>query len=95
LLLAANEYPVSWLDPTIAAWIVVTIELVCPVFLALGLLTRAMAMPVAILALVIEFNYLELPDHLFWAILAGWLIVRGPGPISLDRLFAGPAESAI
>ena len=95
LLLAANEYPVSWLDPATAAWIGVAIELVCPVFLAFGLLTRMMAVPVAILALVIEFNYLELPDHLFWAILAGWLIVRGPGPISLDRLFAGLAESAV
>ncbi|MGQ3028100.1 MAG: DoxX family protein, partial [Ferrovibrionaceae bacterium] len=95
LLLAANEYPVSWLDPATAAWIGVAIELVCPVFLAFGLLTRMMAVPVAILALVIEFNYLELPDHLFWAILAGWLIVRGPGPISLDRLFAGLPESAV
>ncbi len=88
LELARSEYPVSWMDPVTAAWLGAGIELVCPVFLLLGLATRLAAVPMLVLSLVIQFNYRELPDHLFWAILLGWLIVRGPGALSLDRALA-------
>src|SRR5262249_10676577 len=88
LYLAREEYPVSWLNPVTAAWLGAAIELVCPVFITLGLMTRLAAIPLAILSLVIQFNYLELPEHLFWAILFGLMIVRGPGAISLDALIA-------
>ena len=88
LYLAANEYPVSWLDPVTAAWLGAAIEVICPVFIAFGLMTRLAAIPLAALSLVIQLNYLELPEHLFWAILFGLMIVRGPGAISLDALIA-------
>ena len=39
-----------------------------------------------ILSLVIQFNYLAFDAHLFWAALFGWYVVRGAGPISLDRI---------
>ena len=76
LELARSEYPVSWMDPVTAAYLGVSIELVCPVLIAFGLLTRVAAIPLAVLALVIQFNYVALPEHLFWAILFGLLFVR-------------------
>lgn len=88
LELARSEYPVPWMDPVTAAWIGAAIELVCPVFLVLGLATRLAALPMLALSLVIQVYYKELPDHVFWAILLGWLVVRGPGALSLDRLIA-------
>ncbi len=95
LALAANEYPVAWLDPVTAAYAGVTVELLGAICLALGLFTRPAALGVAALALVIQFNYRELPDHLFWAVLSGWLLIRGPGALSLDHLFGGAAQSAL
>ncbi|MGQ0677289.1 MAG: FAD-dependent oxidoreductase [Rhodospirillales bacterium] len=86
--LARNEYPVSWMDPVAAAYLGAAIEIACPVFLVLGLGARLAAIPMLILSLVIQFNYKELPDHLFWAILLGWLVVRGPGALSLDHAIA-------
>lgn len=86
LQLARNEYPVSWLDPGTAAVLGVSIELICPILLAFGLATRLAVMPMIALSLVIQYAYLELPEHLFWAILLGWFLVRGAGALSLDRM---------
>jgi NADH dehydrogenase FAD-containing subunit/uncharacterized membrane protein YphA (DoxX/SURF4 family) len=88
LELARSEYPVSWLDPVAAAYLGAGIEIVCPVFLALGLGTRFAAIPMLALSLVIQLNYKALPDHLFWAALLGWFVVRGPGALSLDHAIA-------
>lgn len=94
--LAANEYPVTWLDPVTAAWLGAGIELGGAVLLASGLFTRAAALSMLILALVIQFNYLAFDAHLFWAALFGWYVVRGAGPISLDRLLLrGLFDSAL
>lgn len=96
LYLAANEYPVSWLSPVSAAYIGATIELGGSVLLALGLGTRVAALAIAALSLVIQFNYVALDVHLFWVALAGWFIVRGPGPLSLDAMLArGLADTAL
>lgn len=92
LELARSEYPVSWLDPVTAAYTGAAIELIAPVLLAVGLATRAAAIPLLILSLVIQFAYKELPEHLFWAILLGWFVVKGPGRISLDALIAPQLE---
>jgi len=90
LLLATYEYPVSWLDPTKAAIIGLAIELICPPLIAFGAFTRLAAIPLLILSLVIQFAYKPLPENLFWALLFALMILRGPGALSLDKLF-GPA----
>ena len=90
LLLATYEYPVSWLDPHTSAVTGLAIELICPPLIALGLFTRVAAIPLLILSLVIQFAYKPLPENLFWALLFGLMILRGPGALSLDRLL-GPA----
>ncbi|MEC9344928.1 MAG: FAD-dependent oxidoreductase [Pseudomonadota bacterium] len=87
VLLATSEYPVSWLDPVAAAALGMAIEVLGGLMLLLGLGTRAAAIALAVLSLVIQTVYLELPEHLFWAILCGWYAVAGPGPLSFDRLF--------
>ena len=96
LNLAANEYPVSWLDQTTAAWLGVIVELGGAVLLTLGLGTRMAAAAMLILALVIQFNYLAFDAHLFWVALFGWYVIFGAGPISFDRSLArGLAGSAL
>jgi len=86
LYLSAHEYPVSWLDPVTAAWLGEAIELVCPPLLVVGLATRFAALPMLILSLVIQFSFQALDQHLFWAVLFTWFVVKGAGPISLDAL---------
>ncbi len=93
ITLATYEYPVSWLDPVTAATLGAAIEILCPILLALGLATRLAAIPLLILSLVIQFEYRQLNEHLYWAALFGWYIVMGAGPISLDRLLT-PGSSA-
>lgn len=96
LNLAANEYPVSWLNPVTAAYTGAGIELIAPVFLTLGLMTRYAAIPLLILSLVIQFSYLPFDSQLFWAVLFGWYAIQGAGPISVDNLLRrGLADSAL
>jgi uncharacterized membrane protein YphA (DoxX/SURF4 family) len=86
LLLAESEYPVSWLSPSTAAYLGVSVELIGAVLLAIGLATRFAACALLIFALVIQFNYVALDQHLFWAALFGWFVVRGAGSLSVDRM---------
>ena len=96
LALARYEYPVAWMDPVTAAHLGAATELIAPVLLALGLMTRVAAVPLALLSLVIQFNYQALDTHLLWAALLAGYVVRGAGPLSLDRLLApGLADSAL
>jgi uncharacterized membrane protein YphA (DoxX/SURF4 family) len=93
---SAHEYPVSWMDPVTAAWLGESIEIVCPPLLVFGLATRFAAAPMLILSLVIQFSYQALDQHLFWATLLGWFVVKGAGPISLDALIGrGIAATAL
>ncbi len=75
LILARDEYPVTWLDPVTAAYTGATIELIAPVLLILGLATRASAFSLLVLSLVIQFNYIPLDIHLLWIALRWWLAI--------------------
>jgi NADH dehydrogenase/putative oxidoreductase len=93
--LARNEYPVSWMDPVLAAWLGVIIELAGGTLLALGLATRAAALALAALTLVVQFNYLAFDYQLLMVALFGWFAFMGPGPLSLDHALRGLADSAL
>jgi len=96
LYLSANEYPVSWMNAVSAAYVGVTIEFLCPIFLALGLATRLAALPMLILSLVIHVEYQSLNTQIYWAVFLGWYVVMGAGSFSLDRhLGRGFADSAL
>ncbi len=86
VFLATHEYPVSWLAPGLAAMLGVAIEIIGGAGLVLGLATRLVALPMAILSLVIQSVYLELNVHLYWALFLGWYAVAGAGPIALDQV---------
>jgi len=84
LLLSTHQYPLSWLDPITATRFVAAIELIGPPLLVVGLATRFAALPMLILSLVIQFSDQASDQHLFWAVLFAWFVVKGAGPISLD-----------
>jgi putative oxidoreductase len=88
ILLFQEEYRVPLLAPEIAAYLATTVELTTPILLALGLATRLGAAAMLGMALVIQLlvypqNY---PDHLLWAGPLLYLILRGPGVLSLDHI---------
>ena len=93
--LATYEYPIHWLSPTAAAYLGLTIELAGPVLLCLGLLVRPAALAMLLLALVAQFASQPMDTQLLWAAFAGWFVVFGAGPLSLDHLLRGLAASAI
>lgn len=96
LLLSQNEYPVAWLNPITAAYLGVSIEFISAALLAFGLATRFAALSLFILSLVIQFNYIALDQHLFWAALFCWFVVHGAGALSIDRMLGhGLADSAL
>jgi putative oxidoreductase len=90
LLLFRDEYRVPLLPVELAAILATTIELVCPVFLVLGLASRLAALPMLGATLVIQiFVYPESwNQHLMWAAMLLYVLTRGPGSISLDHLIA-------
>lgn len=87
-----EEYKVPVLPPEIAAYIGTTFELLMPVFLVVGLFSRAAALPLIGMACVIQFvlgsanpDY-DSVEHIYWLFLLVGIVIRGPGPLSLDHL---------
>jgi putative oxidoreductase len=88
LLLFREEYRVPVLPPELAAYLATAVELTAPILLAFGLATRVGAGAMLGMTLVIQlFVYPQsYPDHLIWAGPLVYLILRGPGALSIDRL---------
>lgn len=79
------------LEAHLAANLANTAEHVFPLLLVLGLATRFSAAALLVMTLVIQFFVFPdawWPTHSLWVALALVLIVRGPGQLSLDALFA-------
>jgi len=79
---------VPLLPPEIAANMALSIELITPVLLVLGLLTRAAALVLLGMTTVIEMFVFPLawPTHIQWAAMLLMLLCRGPGKLSLDHV---------
>lgn len=82
--------------PELVATMASTAEIVLPILLAFGLLTRWAALGLLCMTAVIQLTY---PDgwanfHLPWAAMALTIMAFGPGAISLDRLLGldGPSS---
>ena len=104
LFLFQSEYQVPLLSPLLAAYAGTTAELVLPVFLALGLVTRFSALGLFVFNIVAVLSYADLmevglKDHQHWGLLLLVPLLHGAGKLSLDRLlqrrFAGKPEGAI
>jgi len=92
LILFEYEYMVPVLPPNIAAYLGTFNELVLPVFLFVGLLSRLAAVPLLGMAMVIQFvlgagnpayNSFE---HYAWMVFLLLIITRGAGKLSLDHV---------
>lgn len=80
------EYKVPFFSPEIAALLGTGVELSAPLLLVIGLMTRIAALPILVMTAVIDFTYLSVEDHMYWATLLGVIILYGPGPLSVDYL---------
>jgi putative oxidoreductase len=87
--LFANEYRVPLIDPWLAAHLAAYAEHLLPLLLVLGLLTRLSAAGLIVMTAVIQtFVYPDAwPTHLSWIGLLLYLLGRGPGRVSVDKLF--------
>jgi putative oxidoreductase len=94
--LFADEYQVPVFSPETAAALSVTFELGCSILLVLGLATRLATLPLlGMLAVIQTFIYPHSwSDHLTWGAILLFLLTRGAGAISLDRLFGLEPTSA-
>lgn len=90
--LFAGEYRLPLVSPHLAAHLATYSEHLFSILLVLGLLTRLSAGAFLVMTLVIEiFVYPDAwPTHLSWAALLIYLIARGGGRFSLDRLLGVP-----
>lgn len=86
--LFAEEYRVPVLPPDIAATLATYAEHALPVLLILGLFTRPAALGLLGMTLVIQLFVIPggWPTHLLWGGPLVYLIARGPGSASLDRV---------
>lgn len=86
LALFTDEYRVPLLPPDFAMYCALSIEVVTPVLLVLGLATRAAAAVLLGMTAVIEiFVYPQAwPTHLQWTAMLVVLLCRGAGRYSID-----------
>jgi putative oxidoreductase len=85
-----NEFHVPLLSPHAAAVLGTAAELGLPVFLALGLGTRAAAIALFIFNIVAVISYpglsdAGLKDHMLWGTMLLVMIFYGPGKIAVDE----------
>lgn len=91
LYLFELEYQVPILPWELAAYLATAAELMLPIFVALGLLSRPMALALFIFNIVAVISYPVLwqqgfYDHQLWGVMLLLVVVWGAGPISLDRV---------
>ena len=90
IALVRDEYRLPLLPPEIAAYVGTTVELSAPVLLVLGVFARLGAAALLVMTLTIQFLVYpqNWPEHLMWASILAYVLSRGPGALSLDRLIA-------
>jgi putative oxidoreductase len=86
--LFADEYKVPVLSPDFAAAMSATFEIGCSILLILGLGTRLATLPLlGMIAVIQTFVYPHAyAEHLTWASILLFLLTRGGGPLSADRV---------
>lgn len=78
------EYALPLIPPAIAAYLSIAFELGCSVFLAFGLATRLVVLPLIIMTLIIQFLVIQNPEHFYWLFLFATILVFGGNKISAD-----------
>ncbi|MEJ6079315.1 DoxX family protein [Vibrio sp. 1-Bac 57] len=98
LYLFEEEYQVPIIPWELAAYLGTAAELILPVFLVLGLLTRPMAAILFVFNIVAVISYPVIWeggffDHQFWGALILMNVMWGAGNISLDYLLKKKANA--
>jgi len=90
IVLFRDEYRLPVLPPDIAAYLGTAVELTAPVLLVLGLFASFGAAALLAMTLTIQFLvYPEnWPEHLMWGSILAYVLSRGAGKLSIDRLVA-------
>jgi putative oxidoreductase len=90
ITLFQEEYRLPLLPPELAAWLGTAVELTAPVLLVLGLFARLGAAALLVMALVIQFLVYPAnwPEHLMWISILAYILTRGAGTLSIDRIIA-------
>ena len=90
ITLFRDEYRLPLLPPEIAAYMGTTVELSAPVLLVLGVFARFGAAALLVMTLTIQFLVYpsNWPEHLMWASILAYVLSRGPGALSIDRIVA-------
>jgi len=91
-----DEYKVPVLSPEFAAAMAASVEIGCSVLLVVGLASRLATLPMLGMLLTIQlFVYPSAwPEHLVWGSILLFLLTRGAGAVSVDRLIGlEPAET--
>ncbi|MCW8929797.1 MAG: DoxX family protein [Gammaproteobacteria bacterium] len=94
--LFAYEYSVPLLPPEVAAIMGTGGELILPVLILVGLMTRPAAIGLFILnavaayayALTDFYNFTGMLDHILWGVMILVYVLYGPSPLSIDNLIS-------
>lgn len=93
LFLFQEEYQVPLLSPEFAALLATFGELILPILLISGLLTRLSALGLFIVNWVAVISLMDIPPaalylHVVWGLLLAQVAIYGGGFLSLDRFFS-------
>jgi putative oxidoreductase len=90
LMLFRDEYKVPVIPYEAAAYMAASMELGCSTLILLGLLTRVSVIGLfGMIATIQIFVYpTAWPDHIQWTGFMLFVLLRGPGAISMDHLIA-------
>ena len=83
---APGMFPVIGAASFLGSWPIIIVQVIGPMLVAVGLLVRPVTLLMLVLTLRAQFSGAAQDEHLFWAALFGWYVVRGPASLSLDRL---------
>lgn len=94
--LFAYEYSVPLLPPEVAAVMGTAGELILPVLILVGLMTRPAALGLFVLnavaayayALTDFYNFTGMLDHILWGAMILVYVLYGPSPLSIDSLLS-------
>ncbi len=100
--LFAYEYSVPLLSPEVAAIMGTGGELILPVLLLAGFMTRPAAIGLFVLnavaayayALTDFYNFTGMLDHILWGAMILVYILYGPSPLSIDSLLSKKTNNA-
>jgi len=97
IALFSDEYKLPGFPPEIAAVMATCFELGCSTLLILGLASRLATLPLLGMIMIIQLLVYPQawPEHLMWGSILIFLLTRGPGAFSLDRLIGLESSDSV